>query len=63
MKKTIVFVTHDITEALLLADRIGLMEQGRLEGIYTPPQFLESDDRLARAYLDVFREGLEAFRG
>jgi osmoprotectant transport system ATP-binding protein len=63
MQKTIVFVTHDITEALLLADRIGLIEQGRLQGIYTPPQFLDSDDKLARAYLDIFREGQEAFRG
>lgn len=63
MKKTIVFVTHDISEALLLADRIGLMEQGRLEGIYTPQEFLASDDNLARAYVDVFREAQQTFRG
>ena len=62
MKKTIVFVTHDITEALLLADRIGLMEQGHLEGIYTQQEFLASDDKLARTYVDVFREAQETFR-
>ncbi len=33
--KTIVFVTHDIFEALTLADRIAVMHQGRLEQIGT----------------------------
>ena len=33
--KTIVFVTHDVGEALLLGNRIGLMEEGRLRGIYS----------------------------
>lgn len=31
LKKTIVFVTHDLFEALTLADRIGIMHNGRLE--------------------------------
>jgi osmoprotectant transport system ATP-binding protein len=30
MRKAVVFVTHDLREALLLADRIALMEDGRL---------------------------------
>ena len=34
LRKTIVFVTHDVGEALLLGDRIGLMEEGRLRGVY-----------------------------
>jgi len=33
LKKTIVFVTHDIFEALLLGDRIAILHEGRLEQI------------------------------
>ncbi|MCL4079423.1 ABC transporter ATP-binding protein [Coriobacteriia bacterium Es71-Z0120] len=36
LKKTVVFVTHDIDEAVLLADRIALMKDGRLEQHDTP---------------------------
>ncbi len=36
LRKTVVFVSHDISEALLLGDRIGLLENGELRGVYTP---------------------------
>lgn len=39
IKKTIVFVTHDITEAMKLADRICLFNEGRIEQIGTPEEF------------------------
>jgi len=35
LKKTIVFVTHDIFEALLLGDRIAILHQGTLQQIGT----------------------------
>ena len=36
-KKTILFVTHDLDEAVLLADRIVVMEHGRLQEIIEVP--------------------------
>ncbi len=42
LKKTIVFVTHDIFEALTLADRIAVMHQGRLQQVGTPGEILKS---------------------
>jgi osmoprotectant transport system ATP-binding protein len=36
LKKTVVFVTHDTDEALLLADRICIMNQGKVVQVDTP---------------------------
>ncbi len=54
LHKTIILVTHDVREALLLGTRIGLMESGKLLGTYTPEQFKSSDDPKVRAYLEAF---------
>lgn len=40
VKKTIVFVTHDIYEAVILADRIALMNNGVVEQVGTPVELL-----------------------
>ena len=40
IKKTVVFVTHDIQEALKMGDRICLLNKGRVEQIGTPEEFL-----------------------
>jgi osmoprotectant transport system ATP-binding protein len=61
LRKTVVFVTHDIGEALMLGDRIGLMENGSLRGVYTPKEFLSSVDETAKSYVDVFRAGQQVF--
>ena len=37
---TIVFVTHDVFEALRLGDRIGVMHEGKLEQVGTPGELL-----------------------
>jgi osmoprotectant transport system ATP-binding protein len=38
LRKTIIFVTHDLPEALRLGDRIAVMHQGRLEQVGTPAE-------------------------
>ena len=40
LKKTIIFVTHDIFEALALADRIAILHAGRLEQLGTKDEIL-----------------------
>lgn len=53
--KTVVFVTHDLGEALFLGSRIGLFQDGRLAGVYSPDEFLRCDDPVATAYRSAFR--------
>ena len=59
LNKTVVFVTHDLSEALRLGSRIALMDAGRLVTVLTPREFVRSNDRLAAAYVQAFAEGLE----
>lgn len=40
LRLTVVMVTHDMTEALLLADRIAVMDSGRLQQVGTPHELL-----------------------
>lgn len=40
MNKTIIFVTHDIVEAVTLGDRIAILHEGRLEQIGTSEEIL-----------------------
>jgi osmoprotectant transport system ATP-binding protein len=40
LEKTIVFVTHDLREALLLASQIVLLQSGRIVAIAPPDEFL-----------------------
>jgi osmoprotectant transport system ATP-binding protein len=57
LRKTVVFVTHDLREALLFGTRIALMEAGRLVTIHTPEEFLGSTEPLVVAYKDAFGTG------
>ncbi len=60
LRKTVVFVTHDLREALRLGSRIALMEAGKLVAVLTPQEFLRSDNPLAAAYVRAFGDGLES---
>lgn len=50
MKKTIVFITHDLDEALQIGDRIVLMKDGRVVQIGSPEEILNhpADDYVKR---------------
>jgi phospholipid/cholesterol/gamma-HCH transport system ATP-binding protein len=51
-KVTSIVVTHDIEGGLLLADRVALLEGGKLRFIGTPDGFRHSQDPLVRAFAD-----------
>ena len=51
--KTSVFVTHDLREALLVGDRIALLDAGRLALLESPAGFLASPHPLAVAYRET----------
>src|SRR6266705_1905584 len=55
--KSIVFVTHDVREALFLGTRIALLAAGRLVGEYAPAEFLHSTEPEARAFAASFHLG------
>lgn len=56
--KTVIFVTHDVREALALGSRIALMDKGRIVVLETPQGFVRSENHLARAYLETLRNEL-----
>jgi osmoprotectant transport system ATP-binding protein len=62
LRKTVVFVTHDLREAMRLGSRIALMEAGRLVTVLSPDEFLRSEDPWASAYVRAFGDGLEPAR-
>ena len=43
-KSTCIYVSHDINDALNLADSIFVMDKGKIVGEFTPKQFLDSKD-------------------
>ncbi|MBI4481352.1 MAG: ATP-binding cassette domain-containing protein, partial [Acidobacteria bacterium] len=51
LHKTIVFVTHDVREALILGSRVGLFVEGKLVALTRPEQFRELDEPEARAFI------------
>lgn len=55
--KTIVFVTHDIDEAIKMGDRIAIMREGKLVQFDTPDTILAHPaDRFVRAFVGTDRQ-------
>jgi len=59
LKKTIIFVTHDIDEALKIGDRIALMKDGQIVQTGTPEEILTNP---ADNYVKKFIEGVDMSR-
>jgi glycine betaine/proline transport system ATP-binding protein len=57
LEKTIVFITHDLDEALRLGDRIAILKDGRLVQVGTPAQIVTrpADDYVAAFVEDINR--------
>jgi osmoprotectant transport system ATP-binding protein len=62
LQKTVLFVTHDLHEALRLGSRIALLEAGKLVSVASPEQFLSSSDPLVKKYVEAFGS-IEEARG
>jgi osmoprotectant transport system ATP-binding protein len=52
--KTVLFVTHDLHEALFLGTRIALLEAGQLVWLGSPEEFLSSTEPLVMKYVEAF---------
>jgi osmoprotectant transport system ATP-binding protein len=58
-KKTVLFVTHDLDEALYLAQRIVLLSNGKLIANLEPAEFLRSRQPEIEAYIRAFHRGAQ----
>jgi len=59
VRKTIIFITHDLNEALRIGDRIALLKDGELVQIGTPEEILTSP---ATKYVEKFVEDVDRSR-
>jgi len=56
LQKTIVFVTHDIREAMLLATRVALFQTGELAFLGTPEELLQAGAPEAVAFISTLNQ-------
>ena len=59
LRKTIVFITHDLNEAMFLGDRIAVMRDGRIVQIGTPEDILTDP---ANDYVEQFVQDVDRAR-
>ncbi len=55
--KTVLLVTHDLDEAMYLADRILLVTDGKVEADLAPADFLHSQQHAVAEYVCAFHRG------
>jgi osmoprotectant transport system ATP-binding protein len=56
VRKTVVIVTHDMAEAFALADRVGVIADGRIAALEPPRQLARSADPRVRPLLEPLLE-------
>ncbi|MCJ8008388.1 glycine betaine/L-proline ABC transporter ATP-binding protein [Lederbergia wuyishanensis] len=56
LKKTIIFITHDVNEAFKIGDRVAVMKDGVVEQIGTPEEILEEP---ANEYISEFIKDID----
>jgi osmoprotectant transport system ATP-binding protein len=59
LKLTTIMITHDMTEAILLADRVAVMRSGRLLAVGTPSELATSKDAYVTELLQTPRRQAE----
>ena len=57
--KTIVFITHDLNEALILGDRIAIMKAGQFDQVDTPQEIVAHP---ATEYVEAFTQDIDRSR-
>ncbi len=55
-QRTIVFISHDLDEAMRIGDRIAIMEDGRIVQVGTPDEILQNP---ANDYVQAFFRGVD----
>ena len=60
VRKTIVMVTHDMREAFALADRIGVLDDGRLIALDTPEALSASAHPVVKIFVESCAAGVPA---
>jgi osmoprotectant transport system ATP-binding protein len=63
LNKTVLLVTHDLDEALYLADRIVLLAEGKLIAHVKAEDFLASSQPEVQSYVRAFHRGEERNAG
>lgn len=59
LNKTIVFITHDLNEAMYLGNRVAVLRDGRLMQVSTPEDILQNP---ANEYVEAFVENVDRSR-
>jgi ABC-type proline/glycine betaine transport system ATPase subunit len=53
MPRTVLMVTHDLSEAFAIADRVAVLHQGRVVACAKPEELQQSPDPEVRALLET----------